>query len=558
MNNYTLLEKIILDEKIIDETQLKTANERKDVMDHNLIHAILDLQYATETQLLVAIGNKLGFEFLEALVFNVDADTLKLIPEAVARQYVICPIGVESGSFVIAVCDPFNYQCFEDINMITGRDVIIKLATQSEIEKALSRLYSFQNETEETDTLLSDSDRANKQRENEIMSRVDSAPIVRMVNNLITEAYKHEASDIHIEPYEEQSVVRFRINGDLLEYVVFTADFHPLVTTRIKIIASMNIAEKRIPQDGAFKMNINLNTVDFRVSSLPTTYGEKIVIRLLGSKDDNIRSFHDSTVNPRIVEDINRAIKFPNGIILVTGPTGSGKTTTLYSMINQLSSPQKSIVTVEDPVERKIDGITQVNINERSGLTFARGLRSILRQDPDIIMVGEIRDSETAEIAIRAAITGHLVLSTLHTNDAISTVLRLVDMGVAPYMVASSVKYVIAQRLVKHICPHCREERPIRYEDQLLMRDETIHTVFFGKGCEKCNYTGYIGRVAVFEVLSIDKTLQRMISENAPRPDFQEYVTNKHIRLLEDEVRDLVRHGETSVEEAEKIIFSVE
>ena len=387
--------------------------------------------------------------------------------------------------------------------------------------------------------------------------RIDSAPIVKLVNSLIMEAYQQNASDIHIEPHEESTRIRFRVDGDLLLHNELGHDVHQLISTRIKIISGMNIAEKRVPQDGSFQFKSDFFNVDIRVSSLPTPFGEKIVLRLLGADRSIEYNLHGLGLSDQTIETIEKAVRLPHGIILVTGPTGSGKTTTLYSMLSRLSDPRKAIVTVEDPIERKFDAITQVQVNTRAGLTFASGLRSILRQDPDTIMVGEIRDAETAEIAIRAAITGHLVLSTLHTNDALSTVVRLVDMGVEPFLVASSVKCVIAQRLVKKLCPYCKKEHEVSSSDNLLLHTNFVK-VFGPVGCSQCNNLGYSGRTAVFEIVLIDSVLERMISEGATMEGLRKYAATKNLRSLRDEVLDLVKSGKSSIEEAVRILYSVE
>lgn len=319
----------------------------------------------------------------------------------------------------------------------------------------------------------------------------------------------------------------------------------------------MNIAEKRIPQDGSFQFKSEFFTFDIRVSSLPTAYGEKIVLRLLGADRNIDYNLSSLGLSPYTQEIIQKAIKLPHGILLVTGPTGSGKTTTLYSMLAQLADIKKAIVTIEDPIERKFRGITQVQVNPRSGLTFASGLRSILRQDPDTIMIGEIRDGETAEIAIRAAITGHFVLSTVHTNDALSTVVRLVDMGVEPFLVASSVKCVISQRLVKKICPVCKTQHHVELSDNILLQTK-LETAHKGNGCSECNQTGYQGRTAVFEIILIDNKLQGMIADRANMDDLKKYAKEKNMRMLREEVLDLINTGVTTVEEGIRILYSVD
>ena len=332
---------------------------------------------------------------------------------------------------------------------------------------------------------------------------------------------------------------------------------HTLISTRIKIISGLNIAEKRIPQDGSFQFTNEYKKIDIRVSTLPTPYGENIVMRLLGA-DQNIEySLQGLGLSPSTLEIIEKAIKAPHGIILVTGPTGSGKTTTLYSILAKLAISTVAIKTVEDPIERKFEGITQVQVNQKSGLTFAAGLRSILRQDPDIIMIGEIRDGETAEIAIRAAITGHLVLSTIHTNDALSSVVRLVDMGIEPFKVGSSLVCAISQRLIKKLCVHCKTAHPITPSEQRLLKVD-IDTVYHSVGCEKCNHTGFSGRLAAFEIVLIDHRLEELISKNAPMEVLRAYAEEKKMQMLRDEVVRFVSQGQTTVDEALRVLYSVD
>ena len=525
---------------------------------------ISDLDFASERDVLRTLATRLGVEYIDSPLFVVELDSVKLIPEQLARQYNILPTNLRAGTLTIATNDPLNFTCLEDVSMITGFEVKTVLSPASEIERAISRIYSkksaddiignIKDEFSATYVPLVDKDAA---IDLGMTERIDSAPIVKLVNSLIMEAYQQNASDIHIEPNETSTRIRFRIDGDLQNHNELSNDVHQLISTRIKIISGMNIAEKRIPQDGSFQFKNDFFNVDIRVSSLPTPFGEKVVLRLLGA-DRNIEyNLHSLGLSDQTITTIEKAVRLPHGIILVTGPTGSGKTTTLYSMLNRLKDPRRAIVTIEDPIERKSDGITQVQVNARAGLTFASGLRSILRQDPDTIMIGEIRDSETAEIAIRAAITGHLVLSTLHTNDALSTVVRLVDMGIEPFLVASSVKCVIAQRLVKKLCVHCRTEKEVQSTDNILLKTD-LKTAHSPVGCSKCNGTGYSGRTAVFEIVMIDSFLERKISDGASMDDLREYAETKHLRSLRDEVMDLVNTGKTSVDEAIRILYTAD
>ena len=555
---------LLVDEKIISSEQLNLALEEQKKSRKRIGEVIAELGFASERDILRTLAQRLLVDYVDSPLFVVELDVVKLIPESLARRYNILPTYLRSGTLTIATNDPLDFACLEDVGMITGLEIRTVLSPASEIDRAINRVYSKKS-SEDIIGNIKDEYSASyiplMDRESEadagMNERIDSAPIVKLVNSLIMEAYQQNASDIHIEPHEESTRIRFRVDGDLLLHNELGHDVHQLISTRIKIISGMNIAEKRVPQDGSFQFKSDFFNVDIRVSSLPTPFGEKIVLRLLGADRSIEYNLHGLGLSDQTIETIEKAVRLPHGIILVTGPTGSGKTTTLYSMLSRLSDPRKAIVTVEDPIERKFDAITQVQVNTRAGLTFASGLRSILRQDPDTIMVGEIRDAETAEIAIRAAITGHLVLSTLHTNDALSTVVRLVDMGVEPFLVASSVKCVIAQRLVKKLCPYCKKEHEVSSSDNLLLHTNFVK-VFGPVGCSQCNNLGYSGRTAVFEIVLIDSVLERMISEGATMEGLRKYAATKNLRSLRDEVLDLVKSGKSSIEEAVRILYSVE
>jgi type IV pilus assembly protein PilB len=556
------LGQVLVDEKIITEDQLNLALERQKTVKKRLGNVISDMGMASEREILRALAKRLQVEYVDTPLFQIELDSIRLIPEHLARKYNIVPLNMRAGIITIATNDPLDFTCLEDLGIITGMEIRTVVSSSIEIEKAINRVYTRQN----ADEILNDirdeygvsAAFAIENADDESMAeRVDSAPVVKLVNNLIFDAFQQNASDIHIEPEDNLTRVRYRIDGDLQLHNEFSADVHQLIITRIKIISGMNIAEKRIPQDGSFQFKSEFFTFDIRVSSLPTAYGEKIVLRLLGADRNIDYNLSSLGLSPYTQEIIQKAIKLPHGILLVTGPTGSGKTTTLYSMLAQLADIKKAIVTIEDPIERKFRGITQVQVNPRSGLTFASGLRSILRQDPDTIMIGEIRDGETAEIAIRAAITGHFVLSTVHTNDALSTVVRLVDMGVEPFLVASSVKCVISQRLVKKICPVCKHEHHVDLADNLLLQTK-LETAHKGNGCSECNQTGYQGRTAVFEIILIDNKLQEMIADRANMDDLKKYAKEKNMRMLREEVLDLINTGVTTVEEGIRILYSVD
>ena len=559
MMKYFRLGEILVSNGLITDEQLEEALGYQKVNKKRLGETLVELGFVSDRDINETLAKKLDVEFIESPLYLVDDTVARLIPESMARKYKIVGLGLRSGSLTIATTDPLDFEAIEDVALITGLNVKTVISFESEIEKTINRVYSTASENiaesidEESLSRLSPKELEDAGME----SRVDSAPIVKLVNSIISEAYNLNASDIHIEPEEFETRIRFRIDGDLLVYNTINKNLHNLVTTRIKLIAGMNIAEKRVPLDGSFKFKSEYVTVDMRVSSIPTPHGEKLVLRLLGADKNVTYDLHSLGLSDQTLEKINEAIKVPHGIFLVTGPTGSGKTTTLYSILHGLNDEKKSIVTVEDPVERNFKGINQVQINTKAGLTFASGLRSILRQDPDIIMVGEIRDGETAEIAIRAAITGHLVLSTLHTNDALSSVHRLVDMGVEPYMVASSVKCVVAQRLVKRVCTHCSHEVEIEPEANRLLNNK-MEKSFKGEGCVRCNQTGYLGRVAVFEVVQIDHKLQEMISNRASMETMKRYVSENDIRSLREELIDLVNQGMTSSDEAVRILYNID
>lgn len=547
------LEDMLVYEKIITTQQLEEVNLIQKQTGQATFHIILDNHFAKEKDVLRVLAKSLSIDFLDNLSISTNPETIRVFPEKLARSYHMSPLRVMEGILTLATCNPFNLSAVDDISTITGLSVRTVLATKNEIDMTIDRLYSKKI----GDKVEAGDEAKAKDEEVETEENLDSSPIVKMVKNLIMEAYRLNASDIHIEPEENYTRVRFRIDGDMVNHSQFDHEMHSLITTRVKILSSMNIAEKRIPQDGSFQFNYDFRKIDIRVSSLPTPFGENIVMRLLGA-DQNIEySLAGLGLSTSSLQLLEKAIRVPHGIILITGPTGSGKTTTLYAMLTKLALPTKTVKTVEDPIERKFEGISQVQVNQKAGLTFAAGLRSILRQDPDIIMIGEIRDTETAEIAIRAAITGHLVLSTIHTNDALSTITRLVDMGIEPFKVANSLVCVVAQRLVKRICVHCRKPAVMSEGEQQLL-DTDMTQVFVGEGCPRCNHTGYSGRAAVFEIVLVDNKLQELITKNASMEEMRKYAKDKKMHMMRDEVLEYISNGVTSVEEGLRILYNVE
>ena len=435
-------------------------------------------------------------------------------------------------------------------------DTVPVLATRSAINKAIGKCYSMQN----VDSVLEGVQQFSEGEETEddgSKDRIENAPIVKLATTIVENAFRADATDIHIEPFKTYTRIRIRVNGDLVELMNVSNVVHNSLTTRLKLISGMNIAEKRIPQDGRFTQVVDGTTLDVRVSSLPTVNGEKIVIRILSTGQIALRKITDLGMTDYNYAMFESMIKCPHGVILVTGPTGSGKTTTLYAALGELAKPNVNVITVEDPVEKNIDGINQVQVNSKAGMTFAAALRSILRQDPDIVMIGEMRDSETADIGIRAAITGHLVLSTLHTNDAASTIVRLVDMGVAPYMVATSLIGVIAQRLVKVLCPHCKTPRYSTEEENKLMKIDHSVQIFDACGCPSCNNTGYKGRTAIHEIIHCTSGVSTIIAQGGGKEQIEEVAKRNGTKLLRDNVSELVQRGDTSMDELIRVTYTV-
>mgnify|MGYP003817174549 CR=1 FL=1 len=521
---------------------------------------LIELGYITEDQLIGALEKRLGVPVINLAEKAVTIEAIQLVPEETARRNTLVPVSVDGGVLTVATTDPLNYYAFGEIEMSTGLKVQPMLARKSEIAASIEKYYSQYQMASAASNVNAQFDVAQLEDlrgedYDEMLDRVEQAPVVRLVNTILSQAYKMRASDIHIEPGADNVRVRFRVDGDLIEAMLLNSTVHVSLVTRLKIMAGIDIAERRIPQDGRFTTDVNGAPLNVRVSTLPTVYGEKVVIRLLGDNTVKLMRLTELGMLESNYALFQRMIHSPNGIILMTGPTGSGKSTTIYAALTEINDPKVNIVTVEDPVEREIKNINQVQINNKAGLTFASGLRSILRQDPDIIMVGEIRDAETASIAARAAITGHLVLSTLHTNDAASSFLRLIDMGIEPYMVASSVIGVVAQRLVKLICPYCREEyTPTEAELAFFGPHDGVH-FYHGKGCPRCNYTGYSGRTAVHEMLIVNQELRELILERAPSQRIVEAVKGQGFQSLKDNIALLVREGKTTTSELMRVTY---
>lgn len=517
---------------------------------------IVELGFLSEVKFAQALAGKLHVPYVDLANVEIDGEAVRKVPENLAKKHTIIAINIQGRRLTVATDDPYNFNILEDIKVMTGMDTVPVFATRSAINKAIGKFYSMQNVDSVLEGVQAFSD-LNNDEDDGSKDRVESAPIVKLATTIIENSYRADATDIHIEPFKTYTRIRIRVNGDLVELMNVANVVQNPLATRLKLISGMNIAEKRVPQDGRFTQVVDGTTLDVRVSSLPTVNGEKIVIRILSTGQIALRKITDLGMTDYNYQLFESMIKCPHGVILVTGPTGSGKTTTLYAALGELAKPNVNVITVEDPVEKNIDGINQVQVNSKAGMTFAAALRSILRQDPDIVMIGEMRDSETADIGIRAAITGHLVLSTLHTNDAASTIVRLVDMGVAPYMVATSLIGVIAQRLVKVLCPKCKKMRMSTDEENKLMKIDHSVPIYDSCGCPECNNTGYKGRTAIHEIIHCTSGVSTMIAQGGTKEQIEETAKAQGTKLLRDNVSELVQNGSTSIDELVRVTYAV-
>ncbi|MFI3327344.1 MAG: ATPase, T2SS/T4P/T4SS family [Clostridia bacterium] len=531
----------------ITETDLNTAlKEQRSNSTKRIGEILIDLKIITEGQLLTALSNRLDIDVVNLTTTEVDIDVVAVVPKQLSIKYNIIAISQNERFVQLIVNDPLDFYAIEDVKSFFSKQCELLLADKSSIISAITRSYS-EIEARSAASAVAKKNVEIEEILNDFEVSSDLAPIVNLVNSIITKGYLEGASDIHFEPFEKQMKVRLRIDGQLLPYMELENGLNLSVATRIKILSSLDIAERRIPQDGSFKMTLNGKSIGVRVSTIPTTFGEKIVLRFL-SRDVNLDNAETYGMSQENYDKIRRILMNPHGMIYITGPTGSGKTTTLYMMLETLAQAPVNVSTIEDPVERSLPGITQVQVNQRAGLTFESGLRSMLRQDPDVILVGETRDAETAQISVSAAITGHLVLSTLHTNDAIGTVVRLQNMGVPSYLVANSLIGVVAQRLIKKVCPFCREEyTPNEVEKALIPEAKTLVR---GRGCAACSQSGYKGRIAVHEILELDKTISAMVANNLPTEDIYKYIEDTGaMKTIQTSVKELVLQNVTSIEE---------
>jgi len=548
---------ILLEGGLVTPEQLGGAVEEQQKLGRSLGRVLVDLGILTEAQLVAEMATRIGMQFVDLSDFAVDGSAVSRISDAVCRRHNALPIGYEDDKLVVAMSDPANVFALDDIRSISGYEIKPVVATKADVIAAINKYHRGDAEMGDLTTVLDTGSDADEDLAN-VKEVTDEAPIVKFVNLLITQAIQDRASDIHIEPTERDLRVRFRIDGVLHEVMRSPKTITSGVTSRLKIMADINIAERRVPQDGRLSVNANGKKIDLRVATLPTVWGEKIVMRVLDNSTAMLKlsdlGFSDSNY-----EVYSKSFVKPYGMILVTGPTGSGKSTTLYATLNIVSKPEVNVITVEDPVEYRLPGINQVQANPKAGLTFSAALRSILRSDPDIVLLGEIRDGETAHIAVEASLTGHLVLSTLHTNDAPSAVVRLTEMGIEPFLVGSALDCVLAQRLARRLCPKCKEAYAPTPEMLVANRfpwedGMDLPTIYRPVGCSACSKTGYKGRLALHEVMAVSEEIERLTVERASSMAITKVAVEQGMITLRHDGLLKVLAGVTSIEEIFRVV----
>ncbi len=558
------LGELLCEKAYLDEADLGVALAEQQVTHRRLGQILLDLGYVTAAQLNEALSIQVGIEKVDLSEVSIGSEVIALVPAELVSKYTILPLWREDGRLAVAMVDPFQPRVMEDLRLVTGCLVQRYYAEPAQLEHAVLRFYGS-NVARMLDDLAPVEHRSEAQGGSgdfspaKLHELAREPSLVNLVNLIILEAIEARASDIHIEPFEHEVKIKYRIDGILVEKTPSSKRLQAAIVSRIKIMGDMNIAERFVPQDGHIEFMGNTGKIDIRVSTVPTVFGEAVELRLL-DRTASLISLSDLGMNPETLDGFEKCLRKTHGIVLVTGPTGSGKTTTLYAALKRIYSPAVKMITIEDPVEYQLEGINQMPVNAKRGLTFATGLRHILRHDPDIIMVGEIRDRETADIAIRAALTGHMVFSTLHTNDAAGAVTRLIDMGVEPFLLASSLEGILAQRLVRKVCPKCKEAY---HPDETLLKNlgaspemRAGHQFHHGKGCEECNQTGLTGRVGIFELLRINSRLRELI---ATRPTTEQIVREApadHISMVHDGFSKVMQ-GQTTPEEVFRVAKSI-
>ncbi|PIC83861.1 GspE/PulE family protein [Sporosarcina sp. P1] len=534
---------------LTDEQLMSTLKEKS--RDERLGDALLQRGYITEQQLIEVLEFQLGIPHVNLFRYPFDPKLFNIVPKGLAKQKMIVPLKKDGDKLFVAMADPMDYNTIEDLRLSTGFHIETAIASKDDINRTITRYY---DDELFDDLLFEEPETAASQTEQQEDIVDNDSPVVRLVNQIISSAVSMKSSDIHIDPQEHQVIIRFRIDGKLQTERVIPKHMQSMLLARIKIMGNLNITESRMPQDGRIKVMIDFRPIDLRLSTLPTVFGEKVVMRIL----DLSSSLNDMTklgFGPTNLERFLKEIEKPNGIVLISGPTGSGKSSTLYAALNRLNSEEVNIITIEDPVEYQLEGINQIQVNANVGLTFATGLRSILRQDPDIVMVGEIRDKETVEIAIRASLTGHLVLSTIHTNDSVASISRLLDMGVEPFLLTASLNAIVAQRLIRRVCRDCgtTQQATDREKEIFAKRGKTIETIHRGSGCPACNMTGYRGRIAIHEVLVINAEMRDAINGNAAPTVFRDIAQRSKTIFLIDDGLEKVKQGITTTEEVLRV-----
>ncbi len=551
---------LLVEKGLINEEQLQDLRKTHSQKGGLLSEILIELGYVKEKDLMIFLSTYLSIPPIKVLNLKISPEIIKLVPKEIARKYMIIPVGKIGNIITVAVADPLNVVIFDDLERLTGCEINPVIASRSELEKAID-IYYKESVTTAIEEIIKNSQSASIEiikeekhevKDEEILRSIEEAPIIKLTNYIIRKAVEERASDILIEPLGESSRVRYRIDGVLREADSFPGKMHNFVISRIKVVAGLDITEHRLPQDGRFRLKIIGHDIDFRVSILPSTLGEKVALRIL-DKSAGLLDLDALGFEEDFTEKLKQDADSSYGMILVCGPTGSGKTTTLYSILRHIYTPKKNIITVEDPIEYQLEGINQVNVNYEVNLTFASALRSILRQDPDIIMVGEIRDFDTVDISIKAALTGHLVLSTLHTTTASGSVTRLINMGVEPFLLSSTLIGVVAQRLVRRLCPHCKEEIKLDSEVRTLYKIKKEAVIYKPKGCRSCFNQGYKGRVALGEYLHLDPEIRKLVYESAGEHTIKQYARSKGMRTLREDGILKVEKGITSLEEVLKV-----